>query len=87
MTVPSALLAQYRLLCATTSSDSVEHHHMTVRYATRFHLLVADLGLRDARAWLLGTLIHDLHPDSNPHPYNPSSHLANPPHGHHPVIQ
>lgn len=87
MTIPSALLAQYRLLCATTSCDSVERHPMTIRYATQFNLLVTDLGLRHARAWLLGTLIHDLHPDSNPHALHPSPHCPNTPYSHRTVIQ
>lgn len=63
MTIPAALLAQYRLLCASTSCDTVDRNAMTARYATRFLTLACSINLREARAWLLGTLITDFHPE------------------------
>ena len=58
----------YRRLCCRSNPETVRKHPLTTSYAPDFFAIARDRGLREARAWLLGRLIVDLHPEGGPIP-------------------
>lgn len=67
MNLPAPVLDLYLQLASPgVTADRLCDHPVTRRYATRFSLLEVALGPTDARAWLLGALLLDHHPESDP---------------------
>lgn len=79
MTIPPALLDQYRALAARTTPENVEHNPLTIHYTSKFAVLACATTLHEARCWLLGTLINDLHPVPHTRPFHPHLQPIDPP--------
>jgi hypothetical protein len=73
--VPSATLSQYRRIAQSASPETLRTHKLTRRYSRDFFRLARDMGTQQARAWVLGRLILDLHPithaDTTQHKHDP----------------
>lgn len=74
------LLTTYIRLARHATPETLRQHSLTLSYFPSFYQLSRDRGLATARAWLLGQLIFDLHPEPNPlnhnpSPYPPASHI------------
>ena len=65
MTNPLALrLPEYVRLTSRATPERLRTHPLTAPYASSFFSLAQQRGLTNARAWLLGRLLMDLHPDA-----------------------
>ena len=49
-------------LCSRATPERIRNHPVSFIYAKTFFQVAHSCGLSKARAWLLGTLIFDLHP-------------------------
>jgi hypothetical protein len=54
-------LAAYMRLCATATPERVRTHPATTPYLSTFCAMAQQRGLLNARSWLLGRLLLDLH--------------------------
>ncbi len=87
MTDPLTLrLPEYLRLTSRATPERLRTHPLTAAYASSFFSLAQQRGLTNARAWLLGRLLMDLHPDASPNDFDPrldlTSARSNPPKGH-----
>ena len=72
MTNPLALrLPEYVRLTSRATPERLRTHPLTAPYASSFFSLAQQRGLTNARAWLLGRLLLDLHPDAGTDGLNP----------------
>ncbi len=66
MTDPLTLrLPEYLRLTSRATPERLRTHPLTAAYASSFFSLAQQRGLTNARAWLLGRLLMDLHPDAS----------------------
>lgn len=80
--VPSATLSQYRRIAQGASPETLRTHKLTSRYSRDFFRLARDMGTQQARAWVLGRLILDLHPitHANTAQHKPDPEVGQPSH-------
>lgn len=55
------VLPQYMRLTSRASPETIRRNPLTAGYATTYFELARTCGIRHARAWLLGSIIRDLH--------------------------
>lgn len=61
----------YIHLCARATPESLRRHPVTSPYASTFFTVARRNGFNHARAWLLGQLLFDLHPEPHTAPTLP----------------
>lgn len=57
----ATVLPQYLRLTASASAETIRHNPITGPYSELYFKLARQHGLAHARAWLLGSLVRDLH--------------------------
>ena len=57
----ATVLPQYLRLTASATAETLRRNPVTSPYSTLYFTLARQHGLAHARAWLLGSLIRDLH--------------------------
>lgn len=67
------LIQSYRRLCTRADLETLRRNPLTAEYVQTFADLARNRGLLNARAWLLGRLILDLHPDDPNARFDPSA--------------
>jgi hypothetical protein len=65
--------ATYRRLCTRADLETLRRNPLTADLLTGFTWIARSKSLLDARAWLLGRLILDLHPDDTHVTFDPSA--------------
>lgn len=67
-------VSPYIRLCSRATIESLRNHPTTRAYVSTFFGVAKRNGLAHARAWLLGRLLMDLHPEPGPKDELPQPH-------------
>ena len=62
----TTVLPQYLRLTSAASGETIQRNPITSPYSERYFRIARQHGLAHARAWLLGSLIRDLHSPAPP---------------------
>jgi len=57
----ATVIPQYMRLASSASTETIRRNPLTSRYFSTYFQIARSNGLHHARAWLLGSLIRDLH--------------------------